>query len=262
MAQKPTIPSQYLPQPCGTNPRITIFTNSTDFLYLLFTFTRPKRKPRYKTIRGLRYECGRAWEYEDAICIPQTNTPTQNYHIFALPSAAIGTCGYYSISNACRFQEATSFSPPIQYCYVDCPPGGSFIQEQRAPVTLLGSSYALGYRDVIAGNAACRINDLSISPLTDFDYNFTATAVVRADPNANGTWTGEMYFRRSDGEEFGHTGPWTTDRGQEITISCSANFWVDAVQSVTVNVRRTAGTNLLQMPTSLNAFAQYAMTPL
>lgn len=262
MAQKPTIPSQYLPQPCGTSPRLTIFTSSSTFLYLIVTFKQPKRKPRFKTIRGLTYECGRQWAFEDAICIPQMNTPTNTYHIFPLPSANIGDCLWYSITTACRRDEATSFSPPIQYCYKACDPNGDFVQVEGLSATQLGSDYAFAYANVIAGNPACRINSVSLSPTADGDYAFNATAVVRADPNAPGNYTGELFFRRNDGVEFGISAPFSTDRGQEIAVAASGSIWMDAAHFCSIQTRRTAGTNLLQRPASLNAGSQWSMTPM
>lgn len=261
MAQKPTIPSQYLPQPCGTSPRLTVFTNSTNPLYLIFTDEQPKRKPRFKTIRGLTYECGRQWHLPNAICIPQMNLPTQKYHIFPLPTRAIGTCVWYAISNACQAAEATSFSPPIQYCYVACPPGGQFCIMQEILPTLLGGSYGLAYNNVVAGNAAVRVNDLTMKMLSAGSIVTQATAVVRADPNAPGTWTGEMYFEGNSYGEFGHAGPFTTDQGQEITISAVGEAFLPANELVTVNVRQTGGTNLLQTPGSLNATSQWSIGP-
>lgn len=261
MAQKPTIPSQYLPQPCGPNPRITVFTNSPQHLVILWTTQEPQRKPRYKTIRGLRYECGRAWHLPGAICIPQSNIPTQNYHIFALPSNPVGTCGWYVISDACQLDEATSFSPPIQYCYVDCPPGGQFCIMQRCPTTELGGSYSLAFRDVIAGNAAVRVNDLTFKTLAAGSIVCQATAVVRGDPNANGIWTGEMYFEGPSVGEFGHSGPYSSDRDQEITISAVGSVFAPANEFISCKVRRTSASQLLQRPTSLNAFSQWSIGP-
>lgn len=261
MAQKATIPDQYLPQPCGTSPRITVFTNSTNFMFLIWTFYEPKRKPRYKTIRGLQYECGRQWHLPNAICIPQMNIPTNKYHVFPLPSAPIGTCGWYVISDACKSQEATSFSPPIKYCYVDCPPTGAFCQMQRVPTTLLGSDYSIAYRDVIAGNPNVRVNDIDMKTLAAGTYVITATATVRADPNAPGSYTGEMWVDSASEGDLGHSAPFTSDRDQEIPIAISVSAFLPANDHVTVKVMRTAGTNLLQTPASLNAFAQWTIAP-
>lgn len=262
MATKPTIPSQYLPQPCGGSPRLTIFTHSTDFLYLIVSDEQPKRKPRFKTIRGLRYECGRQWEFVNPVCIPQMNIPTNTYHIFPLPTRNIGACVWYAITNACRADEATSFSPPIQYCYVDCPVNGGFIEMTRCPTTELGGNYSPAFRDVTNGNPAMRVNDLTIKVLVDGAIQCDANAIVRADPNANGNWTGEMYFRRSDGTEFGHSSGYSTDRDQEITITASGSIYAFANQLFTVHFRRTSGTNLLQRPASLNGDSRWTVSPL
>lgn len=262
MAQKPNIPSQYLPQPCGSSPRLTVFTNSPNFMYLLFTFDEPKRKPRFKTIRGLTYECGRQWHLPNAVCIPQMNIPTKNYHVFPLPTAALGTCGWYAISDACRAYEATSFSPPIKYCYVACPPGGGFCQMQRVPSTGLGADFGIPYRDVIAGNSNVRVNDLAMKALVDGDYAVTATAVVRADPNGIATYTGEIYIENlNTNEEFGHA-TFTTNPDQEIAIATSASLWMDANDWCEIKVRRTSASGLCQLPASLNATSQWSITPL
>ena len=262
MSIKPTIPSQYLPQPCGGSPRLTIFTHSNDFLYLIVSDHQPKRKPRFKVIRGLRYECGREWEFIDPVCIPQMNIPTNTYHVFPLPTRNIGDCIWYAITTACRADEATSFSPPIQYCYVACPVNGGFIEMTRCPTTELGSDYSLGFRDVTNGNPNMRVNDLTIKVLTDDAYQCDANAIVRGDPLAAGTYTGEIYFRRGDGTEFGHSAPFSTQQGQEISIAASGSIYMFANTLVEVKVRRLSGTQLLQRPASLNVDSRWTVSPL
>lgn len=262
MSQKPTIPTQYLPQPCGTSPRLTIFTNHNQFMYLILTFTQPRRQPRYKTVRGVRVQCGRRWHFEDPICLAQINPPTNKFHIFALPSAPLETCVWYALVETCNALRTTSSSMPIKYCYTPCDDIEAFIAVKRCPVNEVGSDFSLAYADVEAGNSNLQINSVTLKAPTSGSYSCTADAVFDQNPFAGLSYSGYMYFRGSSGIEFGEGAEFQCIPGQQVTASASgsANLGVDEL--VTVHVRRTSPSGLIERDVALNADSRWSLTKL
>lgn len=262
MSQKPTIPSQYLPDPCGATPRIAIVTQEPSFLYMLFSTREPTKRKIYKDIRGEPVECGFEWYLPSPICIPQSNPLASTLHQFALPTMDLGTCIWYSISTSCNRANATSFWPPVQYCYEPCPPGGGFCLIQRVPTLLAGGSYTFGFRDVAAGNPAVKVNDLTLRTFSTGGYNLRGKVVCRADPFGPADWTGHPVFK-INGATILAAGPDQTSlRGEFITLQLETSFNGGNFDLLTFGCERTSASGILQTTVAENVESYFSITPL
>ena len=262
MSVKPTIPDQYLPQTCGESPVVTFRTQYTGFMFLIFMITHPPNRWEYKNIRGVMRKCRAHWEVAEHICLPQINPEGSKQHTFALPTKPLGTQVYFLLSTECSSSGYIPATPPIRYTYKACPPGGSFIRIQRLNSTLLASTSDMQYADIAAGNPAAKVNNLTLKALTAGPYYLEAHFVGRADPNGTGLWNGHAKLTSNHQGIFATSGELSSDRGAEITLHVQGTVLAQANETFTSGWTRTSGTNLLQIPVSLNAESYFLLQPI